>query len=208
MPTVEVKRRFVNSLPERLRRRLRELGRPLGKSPSLDSGRHSSHAEAGHTTQRRTEIELSSRRQSADRTGTVEEARLPAQQPPPPKSTRLKAAVFSRKRHPASQRRHGTIWGPTSFLDVGERAAGDDKTDRKGTRSHRRSHYAASVAPDGGSRSRLGGATPPDGAPVLGLISEISWPMPEREAAPQPGLRERIPCSAPSSARIANPSSG
>jgi hypothetical protein len=121
---------LVNSLLERLRLRLRELGRPLREGPSSDGGRHSSRADTGDAPQRRTEIEPTSRRQASDRTGAGEEARLPAQQPPPPKSTRLKAAVFSKKRQPGPQRQAGTIWGPTSFLDVGTNATGDDKGDR------------------------------------------------------------------------------
>ena len=120
----------MNSLLERLRLRLRELGRPLREGPSSDGGRHSSRAGAGDAPQRRTEIEPTSRRQASDRTGAGEEARLPAQQPPPPKSTRLKAAVFSKKRQPGPQRPAGTIWGPTSFLDAGTSATGDDKGDR------------------------------------------------------------------------------
>lgn len=120
----------MNSLLKRLRHRLRELGRPLSEGPSSDGGRRSSHANAGDAPQRRTEIEPPSQRQCSDRSGTGQAARLPAQQPPPPTSTRLKAAVFSKKRPPAPRRQSGTIWGPTSFLDVGTRAEGDDKTDR------------------------------------------------------------------------------
>lgn len=127
---LEVRRRFVNSLLERLRRRLRELGRPLREGPSLDGRTHSSHAAADDAPPRRTEIELSHPSRSADRTGSGEQARLPAQQPPPPASTRLKAAVFSKKRHPAQQRPSGANWGPTSFLDVGIGRSGGDKTDR------------------------------------------------------------------------------
>jgi hypothetical protein len=127
---LEVRRRLVNSLLERLRLRLRELGRPLREGPSSDGGRHSSRAGTGDAPQRRTEIEPTSRRQASDRTGAGEEARLPAQQPPPPKSTRLKAAVFSKKRQPGPQRQAGTIWGPTSFLDVGTGAAGDGRADQ------------------------------------------------------------------------------
>ncbi len=78
---LEVRRRLVNSLLERLRLRLRELGRPLREGPSSDGGRHSSRADTGDAPQRRTEIEPTSRRQASDRTGAGEEARLPAQQP-------------------------------------------------------------------------------------------------------------------------------
>lgn len=121
---------MVNTLLERLRLRLRELGRPLREGPSSDGGRHSSRADAGDAPQRRTEIEPTSRRQASDRTGAGEEARLPAQQPPPPKSTRLKAAVFSKKRQSGPQRQAGTIWGPTSFLDIGNAAIGDAQPER------------------------------------------------------------------------------
>ena len=119
---LEVRRRLVNSLLERLRRRLRELGRPLHGGPSSDERSHSSHAPADDAPPRRTEIELSHPSRSTDQTGSGEQARLPAQQPPPPASTRLKAAVFSKKRHPTPQRQAGSIWGPTSFLDVGNGA--------------------------------------------------------------------------------------
>ncbi len=121
---------MVNSLLERLRRRLRELGRPLSEGPSSEGGRHSPHAPADDVPPRRTEIELSHPSRSADRTGNGEQARLPAQQPPPPTSTRLKAAVFSKQRHPAQQRQSGAMWGPTSFLDVGIGWTASDKTDR------------------------------------------------------------------------------
>ncbi len=124
---LEVRRRLVNSLLERLRRRRREFGRPLREGPSLDGRTHSSHAAADDAPPRRTEIELSHPSRSADRAGSGEQARLPAQQPPPPTSTRLKAAVFSRKRHPTPQRQSGTIWGPTSYLDCGSAAIGDAK---------------------------------------------------------------------------------
>lgn len=120
----------MNSLLERLRRRLRELGRPLHEEPSSEGRRPSSRAPADDAPPRRTEIEFSHPSRSADRTGSGEQTRLPAQQPPPPTSTRLKAAVFSKKRLPSPQRQSCTIWGPTSFLDVGTRAEGDDKTDR------------------------------------------------------------------------------
>jgi len=127
---LEVRRRLVNSLLERLRRRLRELGRPLHEGPSLDGRRHSSHAAADDAPQCRTEIELSQRSRNADRTGSGEPTRLPAQQPPPPASTRLKAAVFSKKRHPGPHRHTGPVWGPTSFLDIGLTTATADKGDR------------------------------------------------------------------------------
>ncbi len=127
---LEVRRRLVNSLLERLRRRLRELGRPLHEEPLSDGRRPSSRAPADDAPQCRTEIELSHPSRSADRTGSGEQARLPAQQPPPPTSTRLKAAVFSKKRHPTQQRQAGSIWGPTSFLDVGNGARGAEKAGR------------------------------------------------------------------------------
>lgn len=120
----------MNSLLERLRRRLHELGRPLRESPSLEGSRRSSRADSDPAPERRTEIEPTIRRQGSDRTGTDEEARLPGQQPPPPASTRLKAAVFSKKRQPGPQRQAGTIWGPTSFLDQGLGATGDDTANR------------------------------------------------------------------------------
>ncbi len=127
---LEVRRRLVNSLLERLRRRLRELGRPLREGPSLDGRTHSSHAAADDAPPRRTEIEFSHPSRSADRTGSGEPTRLPAQQPPTPTSTRLKAAVFSKRRHPTPQRQAGSIWGPTSFLGVGNGARGAEKAGR------------------------------------------------------------------------------
>lgn len=120
----------MNSLLERLRRRLRELGRPVSEAPPSEGGRRSSHAPDDNAPPRRTEIELSHPSRSADRAGSGEPTRLPAQQPPPPTSTRLKAAVFSKKRHPPPQRQAGSIWGPTFFLDVGIGRTGGDKTDR------------------------------------------------------------------------------
>ena len=116
---LEVRRRLVNSLLERLRRRLRELGRPLHERPSSDGRGHSSHAPADEAPPRRTEIELSQPSRSADRSANGERARLPAQQPPPPTSTRLKAAVFSKKRQPVPQRQSSSIWGSASILQVG-----------------------------------------------------------------------------------------
>ena len=120
----------MNSLLERLRRRLRELGRPLHEEPSSDGRRPSSRAPADDAPPRRTEIEFSHPSRSADRAGSGEPTRLPAQQPPPPTSTRLKAAVFSKKRHPTPQRQAGSIWGPTSFLDVGNGARGAETAGR------------------------------------------------------------------------------
>jgi hypothetical protein len=67
---LEVRRRLVNSLLERLRRRLRELGRPLHEEPSSDGRRPSSRAPADDAPQCRTEIELSQRSRNADRTGS------------------------------------------------------------------------------------------------------------------------------------------
>ena len=124
---LEVRRRLVNSLLERLRRRLRELGRPLHEEPSSDGRRPSSRAPADDAPQCRTEIEFCERSRNADRTGSGDPTRLPAQQPPPPTSTRLKAAVFSKKRLPSPQRQSGTIWGPTSYLDCGSAAIGEAK---------------------------------------------------------------------------------
>lgn len=124
---LEVRRRLVNSLLERLRRRLRELGRPLHEEPSSEGRRPSSRAPADDAPPRRTEIEFSHPSRSADRAGSGEPTRLPAQQPPPPTSTRLKAAVFSKKRLPSPQRQSGTLWGPTSYLDCGSAAIGDAK---------------------------------------------------------------------------------
>lgn len=120
----------MNSLLERLRRRLRELGRPVSEAPPSEGGRHPAHAHAGDAPQRRTEIETTSQRQCSDRSGTGQEARLPAQQPPPPSSTRLKAAFFSKKRLPSAQRQSGTIWGPTSYLDCGSAAIGEAEPER------------------------------------------------------------------------------
>jgi hypothetical protein len=119
----------VNSLLERLRRRLREVGRPPREGPASDDGRHSSRADAGDPPQRRTELEPTSGRKAPDRTCSAEEARLPVQQPPPPKSTRLKVAVFSKKRQPGPQRQAGALWGPTSFLGVVTAAPGGIRTD-------------------------------------------------------------------------------
>jgi hypothetical protein len=115
----EVRRRLVNSLLERLRRRLRELGRPQHEEPSSDGRRPSSRAPADDAPQCRTEIELYQRSRNADRTGSGDPTRLPAQQPPPPTSTRLKAAVFSKKRQPVPQRQSSSIWGSASILQVG-----------------------------------------------------------------------------------------
>lgn len=120
----------MNSLLERLRRRLRALGRPLSEAPPSEGGRHSAHTHAGDAPRRRTEIEPSSQRQCSDRSGTGQEARLPAQQPPPPSSTRLKAAIFSKKRLPSPPSQSGTIWGPTSYLDCGGAAIGEAKPER------------------------------------------------------------------------------
>jgi hypothetical protein len=124
---LNVRRRLVNSLLEHLRRRLRELARPLDEMHSLDGARQASRIHAGDAPQRRTEIETPHRPQASDRTIRGNEASLPAQQPPPPASTRLKTAVFSKRRQPGPPRQAGTIWGPTSFLDMGTSASGDDK---------------------------------------------------------------------------------
>lgn len=117
----------MNSLLERLRRRLRELARPLDDVPSSDGSRQASRVHSGEAPERRTEIETTRRPQASDRTIRSDEASLPAQQPLPPASTRLKAAVFSKRRQPGPPRQAGTIWGPTSFLDMGASAAGDEK---------------------------------------------------------------------------------
>jgi hypothetical protein len=114
----------VNSLLERLRRKLRELGRPLSEGASSDGERYPSRADTGGVPQRRTEIEPILPRQGPGPAATDQESRLPAQQPPPPTSTRLRAAVLSKKRPPGPPRQSGSIWGRTSILDVGYGSTG------------------------------------------------------------------------------------
>lgn len=120
----------MNSLLERLRRRLRELGRQQLDVPPARASAPSSRADPDQCAPRRTEIDSTSRPHISDRMPTGDQSRLPAQQPPPPRSTRLKAAVFSKKRHAGPYRQTGPVWGPTSFLDLGATAAAADTGDR------------------------------------------------------------------------------
>ena len=90
-------------LLERLRRRPRAWP-ALHEGPSSDG--RDTHLTPLPTMLLRAGLRSSSPgpSRSADRAGKRRATRLPAQQPPPPTSTRLKAAVFSKKRHPSPQR--------------------------------------------------------------------------------------------------------
>jgi len=183
---LEVRRRLVNSLLERLRRRLREVGRPLREGPASDDSRHSSRADAGDAPQRRTELEPTSGRKASDRTCSAEEARLPVQQPPLPKPTRLKVAVFAKKRQPGPQRQAGALWGPTSFLDVGTSGASEDKGDRL----PRVLFDAGPVANGAGSSPEIVSwptRMPPETAHTFGSSADFAnppWWAPDQEQTP------------------------
>jgi hypothetical protein len=108
---------FVHSLLERLRQRLRDLGQPLRDAPPAEPARQSSRADVGEATARRTELEPAGSRLAAAQDAN----RLP-QQPQAPASTRLKAAVLSKRRGPIPRRATGPTWGQISFLDFGDHA--------------------------------------------------------------------------------------
>lgn len=191
---LEVRRRLVNSLLERLRRRLRELGRPLHEGLPSDGRRDSSHPNAGDAPQRRTEIEPTSRPSARDGDWTGNQGRLPEQQPPAPTSTRLKAAVFAKRRQSAPQRQAGSLWGPTSILGIGDGEARDAQTERlaltpsQGFGARVESAAAPLWAPDqplppfdvrATVLTPLAGAEPLDGAYAFGSTTEIAWTEPE-----------------------------
>ncbi len=143
---------LMHSLLERLRRRLRELGQPTRSASTAEPALHPSHPEVGEATVRRTELEPAGSRHAS----AQDKNRMPPQ-PPPPASTREKAAVFSKRRQPVPHRQPGTIWGTTSFLEVGMGATGDDRADR--------------------ARLTLF-KTEPGGVAVEGSVSDVtSWPM-------------------------------
>lgn len=191
---LEVRRRLVNSLLERLRRRLRELGRPLNEGPASDGGRNSSNPNAGDAPQRRTEIKPTSRPSARDGDRTGNQGRPPEQQPPAPNSTRLKAAVFAKRRHSAPQRQAGSLWGPTSILGIGDGEARDAQTERlaltpsQGFGGGVESAPAPLWAPDqplppfdvrATGLTPLAGAEPLDGAYAFGSTTEFTWTLPD-----------------------------
>lgn len=107
----------VNSLLERLRRRLRELGQPQRDAPTGELARRPSHSNVGEATERRTELETAGPRQAA-----AHDPNRLLQQPPAPASTRVKAAVLAKRRVPVPRRENGPTWGQTSFLEFGDHA--------------------------------------------------------------------------------------
>lgn len=117
-PHLATRGTFVHSLLERLRRRLRDLGQPLRDALPAEPARQPTRADVGEVTVRRTELESADSRHAA----AQDPKRLP-QQPPPPASTRVKAAVLSKRRGPGPRRTTGPTWGQTSFLEFGDHAS-------------------------------------------------------------------------------------
>lgn len=101
----------MNSLLDRLKRGLRELGHNPRDQARTQIDRGGDRRDGDAAPQRRSESDAASRKPGAEHPQRPD-AKLPAQQPAPaPASTRLKKAVLSKARRSAAPRQAATIWG-------------------------------------------------------------------------------------------------
>lgn len=107
----------LQSLLERLRRRLRELGHPARDVRDIDDVRQAGRADVGEAPQRRTELRPSHDQQLQNTRAAIDQATLP-QQPPAPGSSRTRTAVFARPRKATSEGQPASIFGPTTTESV------------------------------------------------------------------------------------------
>lgn len=108
----------MQSLLERLRRRLRELGHPRREFGVEVSQRQNGRVDVGEAPQRRTEVEPTRPRTEPDIAATTDSRQLP-QQPPAPAASRVKAAVFAKQRRSAMHPPPTTIGGCPPLLWFG-----------------------------------------------------------------------------------------
>lgn len=103
----------MNSLLERLKRGLRDLGQTARDQARTQVDRGADRRDGDAGPQRRSETDAPPGSPGADGANAKpQNGKLPAQQPAPAAaSTRLKKAVLSKARRGAAPRHAGTIWG-------------------------------------------------------------------------------------------------
>lgn len=161
----------LQSLLERLRRRLRELGQPVRDVRANDDVRSAGRADVGEAPQRRTELTPTLDQQNRNTRAAIRQAGLP-QQPPVPGSSRTRTAVFAKPRKATSKSQPASIFGPTttesiSHLGVCGPGANDHPTSpfesEDGLADHPRGQAHSGVF----SMTSHWDATPPDGGDSL-----------------------------------------
>lgn len=106
----------MNSLLDRLKRGLRELGQNPRDHARTQIDRAGDRRDGDAAPQRRSEHDAAPQSPGSADASRRPDAKLPPQQPVPPASTRLKKAQLSKARRSAPPRQAATIWGaaPTS----------------------------------------------------------------------------------------------
>lgn len=106
----------MNSLLDRLKRGLRELGQNPRDHARTQIDRAGDRRDGDAAPQRRSENDAAPQAPGSADASHRPDAKLPPQQPVPPASTRLKKAQLSKARRSAPPRQAATIWGaaPTS----------------------------------------------------------------------------------------------
>ncbi|WP_128002199.1 MULTISPECIES: hypothetical protein [Piscinibacter] len=103
----------MNSLLERLKRGLRDLGQTARDHARTQVDRAADRRDGDAAPERRSETDAPPGSSSSEAANAKpQDAKLPAQQPAPAAaSTRLKKAVLSKARRGATPRQAGTVWG-------------------------------------------------------------------------------------------------
>lgn len=102
----------MNSLLERVKRRLRDLGQTARDKVHTQVDRAADRRDGDAGPERRSETDAPPGSSSAESANAKpQNAKLPTQQPPAAASTRLKKAVLSKARSGTVPRQAGTIWG-------------------------------------------------------------------------------------------------
>lgn len=107
----------MNSLLERLRRRLRKLGQPPNNPRTDDVSGRAAGSDGEDAPQRRTEL-VPMRDQQPPITRAATDPERLHQQLPPPTSTRTKAAVLSRTRKWTSIGQAAALFGPPTTTNI------------------------------------------------------------------------------------------
>lgn len=158
----------MQSLLERLRRRLRELGPPRHEFGVAVSQRQHDRVDASEVPERRTELEPTRARTEPDGAATPGSRQLP-QQPPAPAASRLKAAVFAKQRRSAMHPPPITIGGCSPLLQFGGEADQAEIWPKASTSAI--AHPQHRVWPDGRAHQ---------GAPFLGQEQAIDGTVSSR----------------------------
>jgi len=199
----------LQSLLERLRRRLREVGQPARDVRDIDDVRQAGRADVGEAPQRRTELTPTHDRQLQNTRATIDRAKLP-QQPPAPGSSRTRTAVFAKPRKATSKGQPASIFGPTATESISLlRVCGTGDNEQR--KSPFESQAGLVYHPRGQARSGVFSVTshwdttPPDGGGPLHSSDPTSpGALPVASELTMPGLAGALLLSGAASLELAS----